>query len=319
MYVLRIIRRSFLILCASLGVLGCQSDNFDSDKPLAERQIRVVTTTTMITDLVRVVGGDRVRVDGLMGAGLDPHTYKSSAGDLARLARADVIFYNGLHLEGQMGEVFETMQGRVMTVAVTDVLDPKRELRPAPEGFEGTHDPHVWFDVALWIKVAGGVGETLAKLDPTHADGYRERTTTYQRELAALDDEVRASLAKIPSDHRILVTAHDAFYYFGHAYGFEVRGLQGVSTATEAGAKDRRDLARFIAERKVPAIFLETSVPDRNIESVIETVERDSKWKVRLGGKLYSDALGDPDTPAGTYVGMVRHNVATIVKALAGE
>jgi manganese/zinc/iron transport system substrate-binding protein len=293
---------------------GCKP----ADKgPIAERKIDVVTTIGMITDVVQKVGGERVTVNGLMGPGVDPHQYEASEGDLEKMVTADVIFYNGLHLEGQMGEVFQQMGRRTRTVAVTDRLDAKRDLRTVAEGHEGSHDPHVWFDVSLWMKAVEQVRDTLIDMDPTHAALYQDNASKYLAELAELHEYVKTQAAKISPGQRVLITAHDAFYYFGNAYGFEVRGLQGVSTATEAGARDRRELARFIAQHRVPAIFLETSVPDRNIESVIETVRKDHGFEVKLGGKLYSDALGDPGTPQGTYVGMVRHNIDTIVKALA--
>lgn len=304
-----------LISCLLFLSAGCSPP---AKGPIAERKIDVVTTTGMITDLVQNIGGDRLSVNGLMGPGVDPHTYEANEGDLAVMATADVIFYNGLHLEGQMGEVFERMRRRTKTVPVAECLDHARDLRKAPEGYEGTHDPHVWFDVRLWMKVAKHICDTLIEIDPTHAEVYRGNAKRYLADLEKLDRYVRTEAEKVPPELRILVTAHDAFYYFGQAYGFkEVRGLQGVSTASEAGARDRRELAQFIARHRVPAIFLETSVPDRNIESVIETVKKDSGFEVKLGGKLYSDAMGDRNTPEGTYVGMVEHNINTIVQALA--
>lgn len=284
--------------------------------PIAERQIDVVATTGMIADIVQNVGDERVSITTLMGPGSDPHQYDASEDDGIKMNSADVIFYNGLHLEGQMGEVFERMEKRTRTVAVTKYLDPKKDLRPAPEGYEGSHDPHVWFDVKLWMRAAECVRDILADMDPAHAAVYRDNATKYLTRLEKLDRYVRTEAEKVPPEHRVLITAHDAFYYFGRAYGFEVRGLQGVSTATEAGARDRRELARFIAQRKVPAIFLESSVPDRNIKSVIETVKKDSGFEVKLGGELYSDAMGNSGTHEGTYVGMVEHNIDTIVKAL---
>jgi manganese/zinc/iron transport system substrate-binding protein len=275
----------------------------------------VVTTTGMITDLVQNVGGGRVEVDGLMGPGVDPHLYKASAGDERRMRQADLIIYNGLHLEGKMGDVFEQMRGRVKTAAVTDGLDPQRDLRTAPPGFEGTHDPHVWFDVTLWMKAAAKVRDTLAEMDPDHADVYQANAEKYLAELADLHAYVKAQAERVPPEKRVLITAHDAFYYFGRAYGFEVRGLQGVSTAAEPGAADVKELADFIAERRIPAIFVEDSVPEQTIKSVRDAV-RARGFQVEIGGKLYSDSMGSPGTPDGTYVGMVRHNIDTIVGAL---
>jgi manganese/zinc/iron transport system substrate-binding protein len=302
-----------------LGAAGCGETGAGVSRgDLASRKVRVVTTVGMITDIVQQVGGDRVAVDGLMGPGVDPHLFKASEGDTGRMARADVIFYGGLHLEGKMGEVFELMGKRVRTVAVTSRLHPERDLRPAPPGFEGTHDPHVWFDVTLWMKAVECVRDTLADMDPTHAETYQANARRYLGDLAELHAYVKAHAARVPAGQRVLITAHDAFYYFGHAYGFEVRGLQGVSTASEAATADVQDLARFIAERRIPAIFVESSVPPRNIEAVQAAV-RAKGFNVRVGGELFSDAMGSPGTPEGTYVGMVRHNIDTIVKALLGE
>lgn len=300
----------------ALGLLlsiGCSTPTSTGGN-VAERKVRVVTTTGMITDLVRNVGGDRVEVTGLMGPGVDPHLYKATPGDTARLMQADLIFYNGLHLEGKMAEVFEQMGRRVKTVAVADGL-AANEIRPAPAGYEGTHDPHIWFDVRLWSKAAQRVQAALVELDPTHAALYEKQGEAYRKELQALHEEVLAQTQRIPPARRVLITAHDAFYYFGQAYGFEVRGLQGVSTATETSPEDIQSLARFIAERQIPAIFIESSVPPRTIEALRAAVQARG-FAVRLGGELYSDALGDPGTPAGTYVGMVRHNTETLVKAL---
>lgn len=213
-----------------------------------------------------------------------------------------------------MGEVLEEMDGRTRTRAVTDAIDRSLLLRP-PE-FEGAWDPHVWSDVALWIHAVDLVAETLAEVDPGGADEYRQRAAEYRAELEELDAWVRAEVERVPDSLRVLVTAHDAFNYFGQAYGFDVRGLQGLSTATEAGTADVQRLADFIAERGIPALFVESSVPPRNIEAV-RAAARARGAEVRIGGSLFSDAMGDPDTPEGTYVGMSRWNVRTIVDALA--
>ncbi|HEU5102962.1 MAG TPA: zinc ABC transporter substrate-binding protein [Roseiflexaceae bacterium] len=280
---------------------------------LSQRPILVVTTIGMITDIVKNVGGERVRVIGLMGPGVDPHLYKASEGDVTRLAEADVVFYGGLHLEAKMAEVFERMQGRVTTVAVTDKID--RALLLAPPEFEGAYDPHVWFDVRFWMQAVESVRDTLVQLDPVNAGRYESNTRTYLAELQALHEYVTARAASVPPEQRVLITAHDAFNYFGRAYGFEVRGLQGISTATEAGTADVQGLAAFIAERKIRAIFVESSVPQRTIEAVQAAV-RARGFDVQIGGQLFSDAMGNPGTPEGTYIGMVRYNIDTIVGAL---
>ncbi|MDQ4081573.1 MAG: zinc ABC transporter substrate-binding protein, partial [Actinomycetota bacterium] len=256
------------------------------------------------------------RVVGLMGPGVDPHLYKARAGDVRRIAEADVVFYNGLHLEAKMADVFERMGGRVLTVPVGDAVP--RASRLAPADFSAAYDPHVWFDVRLWMLAGERVRDTLVELDPAHASIYRANARRYLRELAELDRYVRSEAARVPREQRVLITAHDAFKYFGRAYGFDVRGLQGISTATESGARDIQRLADFIAERRIRAVFVESSVSPRAIEAVQEAVEARG-FDVQIGGQLYSDAMGDPGTPEGTYVGMVRHNIDTIVAGLVGH
>jgi manganese/zinc/iron transport system substrate-binding protein len=286
------------------------------DSTLSSREIKIVATTSMVTDLVERVGGERVRVEGLMGPGVDPHLYKASEGDVIALADADAVFYNGLHLEAKVAEVFERMGDRVRTFAVTDGI-PRKELE-APPAFAGNYDPHVWFDVGLWRRALAQVRDDLSALDRVHAPTYRRNAARYDRELVELERWVRAETARVPAAKRVLVTAHDAFNYFGRAYGFDVRGLQGISTASEAGTADVRELAEFIAERRIPAIFVESSVSPRAIEAVREAV-RSRGFEVGVGERLFSDAMGDPGTPEGTYPGMVRHNVRAIVSGLRGE
>lgn len=307
-----------LILSAAivLALTGCATPVARSQEDLSRRLIRAVTTIGMISDIVRNVGGQRVQVIGLMGPGVDPHLYKATEGDVIRLLEADVVFYNGLHLEAKMGDVLERMRSRTRTVAVTDCID--RSLLLAPPQFEGAYDPHVWFDVTLWMKAVECVRNTLIDMDPGSADLYRANAQAYLAQLADLHAYVQAQAARLPPEQRMLITAHDAFNYFGRAYGFEVRGLQGISTATEAGTADVQHLADFIAQRKIRAIFVESSVSPRTIEAVQAAVQARG-FNVRIGGQLFSDAMGNPGTPEGTYIGMVRHNIDTIVRALLGE
>jgi manganese/zinc/iron transport system substrate-binding protein len=251
-----------------------------------------------------------------MGPGVDPHLYKASAGDVRRLASADLILYNGLHLEAAMADLLAEMDGRTRTRAVTADIDRSLLLRP-PE-FEGAFDPHVWSDVSLWKVAVETVRAALEESDPEGEEHFRTNAAALQEELEELDAWIRAEVARVPPELRVLVTAHDAFHYFGRAYGFEVRGLQGLSTVAEAGAGDVQDLARFIVERRIPALFVESSIPTRNIEAVQAAVAARGV-QVRLGGTLFSDAMGDPGTPEGTYPGMIRHNVRTIVGALLAE
>ena len=279
----------------------------------SQKPIRVVTTIGMITDIVQNVGGDRVNATGLMGPGIDPHLYKASEGDVTRLAGADLIFYNGLHLEGKMAGVLERLQDQVKTVAVTHDID--RAVLLAPPEFEGAYDPHLWFDVTLWMKAVERVRDTLIEVDKGSAELYRANTKNYLAKLEELHNYVIQQAERISPDQRVLVTAHDAFNYFGRAYGFEVRGLQGISTATEAGTADVQALVQFIVERRIPAMFVETSVPRRSIEAVQAAVKAKG-FSVEIGGQLFSDAMGPSGTPEGTYIGMVRHNIDTIVASL---
>jgi manganese/zinc/iron transport system substrate-binding protein len=292
---------------------GAPLDGPDAGRA-AGGKVRVATTTGMIADIVRNVGGDRVDVTALMGPGTDPHYYKATAGDIQTLTGADVIFYNGLELEGRMTETFEKLAatGR-KTVAVAGGV-PTEKLRQ-PREFQGRYDPHVWFDAKLWQHPVRAVEKTLSEMDPASATLYERNAAEYLAELEKLDAYARAQIAKLPEAQRILITAHDAFGYFGRAYGIEVRGLQGTSTTSEAGARDVQDLAKLIAERKVKAIFVESSVPPGTIEAVQKAVQARG-WDVKIGGQLFSDAMGDAGTPEGTYVGMVRHNIDTIVAAL---
>ncbi len=306
-----------VIALVTLLAAACRAGTRAQAGDLAQREIRVVTTIGMITDVVERVGGERVQVKGLMGPGVDPHLYRASEGDVIRLGSADLVFYSGLHLEAQMGRVLERMADTgVKTVAVTD--DIARDVLLAPPEFEGNYDPHVWFDVTLWAKSVERVRDTLMELDPTHADVYQTNAARYLQELDELHAYVKAQAERVQVDQRVLVTAHDAFNYFGRAYGFEVKGLQGISTATEASIADVQELADFIAQRRIGAIFIESSVPQRTVEAVQAAV-RAKGFAVQIGGELFSDAMGSPGTEEGTYIGMVRHNVDTIVNALLGR
>ena len=309
-----------LLACITMLFVACgqQSDKANekgsnSTGISSQRPIRVVTTIGMITDIVQNVGGDRVDATGLMGPGIDPHLYRASEGDVARLAGADLIFYNGLHLEGKMAGVLERMQDQIKTVAVTQDVD--RAVLLAPPEFEGAYDPHLWFDVTLWRKAVERVRDTLIEVDKGSAELYRANTKDYLAQLEELHNYVVQQAERISPDQRVLVTAHDAFNYFGRAYGFEVRGLQGISTAAEAGTADVQALVQFIVERRIPAMFVETSVPRQSIEAVQAAVKAKG-FSVEIGGQLFSDAMGPSGTPEGTYIGMVRHNIDTIVASL---
>ena len=309
-------KKVYISLCLMVSILvwaGCDPKEQPDASTLGK--IRVVTTIGMVTDIVKNVGGERVEVTGLMGPGVDPHLYKASAGDVQRLTSAQLIFYNGLHLESKMGDVLDKMSGNTRTVAVTDAVD--RSLLLTPPEFEGQYDPHLWFDVTLWMKAVGTVRDTLSEFDSDNTLMYWTNAERYLAKLAELHEYVKTQVERVPSEQRVLVTAHDAFNYFGKAYGFEVRGLQGISTATEAGIADVQELATFIAERRIPAIFVESSVSTRSLEAVKAAV-KSRGFDVKIGGELFSDAMGNEGTPEGTYIGMVRHNIDTIVTALMG-
>lgn len=277
-------------------------------------KIKVTCTIGMIADAVRVIGGDHVDVTWLMGPGIDPHLYKPSAGDIRALGDADIIFYGGLHLEGRMVDTFEKIKkSGKPTVPVSESI-PEEELH-ASAAFGGEFDPHVWFDVSIWSIAVEAIATELAEEFPDYADTFESNVADYLEELEALDTYVEEKVNNLPEQQRVLITAHDAFGYFGTRYGFEVKGLQGISTADEAGAGDVQDLAQFIVDNKIQAIFVESSVPYATIEAV-QKASQSKGWDVQIGGELFSDALGDADTPEGNYIGMVTFNVDTIVDAL---
>ncbi len=281
--------------------------------PVAQNEKLVVCTTGMIGDLVRRVAGDRAGVISLMGPGIDPHYYKATQGDLQKLSRADVIFYNGLFLEGKLEGIFKKM-ARIKTVIAVSRNIPKDRLREPAAG-QGEHDPHIWFDVGLWAETLPVVVQTLSGIDAEGADVFRANAEAYRKQLLDLDAWAKAQIELVPSDQRVLITAHDAFGYFGLAYGIEVRGLQGISTVAEYGVNDVSLLVDFIVKRQVKAIFVESSVPERSINAVREGCKARG-WDVAIGGTLYSDAMGPAGSGADTYIGMVRSNVNTIVEAL---
>ena len=280
-----------------------------------DERLRVVTTTNILGDLARNIGGDQVSVQSLMGPGVDPHLFKASARDVSRMAGADVIVYNGLFLEGKMTDVFSEMHDRgIATVALAERSVPDSLLRESAL-FQGNYDPHIWFDITLWRLAAQELSRVFSELRPEDATAFQGHASDYVARMDSVEAYVRYEVSKVPVELRIIVTSHDAFGYYGRAYGFEVRGLQGISTATEAGTADVQDLATLVTTRRIPAIFIESSVSPRGIEAVREAVlARD--FEVRIGGTLYGDALAEPDSLAGTYLGMIQHNTSEIVQAL---
>lgn len=300
-----------LVLCL---MSGCLRDAGTSNGG-GESRRHVVCTTGMIGDLARTIGGDELRVTDLFKPGVDPHTYRPTTEDLATLNSAELVFYNGLHLEGKMDTVLEKLNARIPSIAVGERLFDYHPTATLLKNSEGHPDPHVWFDVTLWTAAAQVVGDSLAKHDAAHADTFRKRTESLVSRLGKLHEETRTTIATLPKERRVLVTSHDAFRYFGRAYDIEVRGVQGINTEAEASVRDIASLVDFLVKRQVKSVFVESSVNPRNMQSLIEGCKARGH-DVHTGGELFSDAMGDPGTPDGTYEGMIRHNVATFLKGL---
>ncbi|MEQ7053408.1 zinc ABC transporter substrate-binding protein [Paenibacillaceae sp. P-4] len=309
---------TILFLSVAVGLAACgSSTNEGKTEGTATsadaHPIKVTTTIGMIADVVKEVGGERVDVIGLMGPGVDPHLYKASQGDIKKLDDADIVFYNGLHLEGKMVDILEKMSGSKTTVPVSRTISESELL--ADPTLAQSHDPHIWFNVQNWIKATEVIRDTLVEYDTAHAEAYKQRAEAYVSKLQELDAFVHKRIEEIPEGSRVLVTAHDAFGYFGKAYGMKVMGLQGISTASEYGSKDVSDLRDYLVDNQIKAVFIESSVPKKAIEAVIEGAKKKGH-EVVIGGELFSDAMGEPGTEEGTYIGMVRFNVNTIVDAL---
>jgi manganese/zinc/iron transport system substrate-binding protein len=296
-----------------LTLLSIFSVSCKEAKP-KDSKFQIVTTTSMITDLVQNIGGDKVTVQGLMGAGVDPHLYKASEGDVSKFSNADMIIYNGLHLEGKLVDVFENMQRqKINTIAISDALD-KNDLISSTY-FASNYDPHIWFNVTNWELITVYVAEQLSIAMPEHATVFKTNAANYLQKLKTLKEELNAEIATLPENQRRLVTAHDAFSYFGKEFKFDVVGLQGLSTATEAGVQDVQKTAAYIIDHKIKAMFIESSVPRRTVEA-LQAAVNSKNHDVVIGGTLFSDALGNPGTLEGTYIGMFKYNVHTIVTSL---
>jgi manganese/zinc/iron transport system substrate-binding protein len=285
----------------------------DDERPAT----KITCTVGMVADIVRQVAGTKAEVVGLLGTGVDPHLYKPTRNDIAKLRRADVVFYSGLLLEGKMTVVLERVARSGKPVhAVTSLIDLDALLEP-PE-FAGHYDPHVWMDVAAWSQAVSAVADSLSAYDPANEAYYRSNARKYKEHLQSLNAYITRVIASIPEDQRVLVTAHDAFNYFGRAYGIDVRGIQGVSTASEAGLEDINRLVDLIVQRKIAAVFVESSVSAKNVRALIEGANARGH-QVVIGGELFSDAMGVSGTYEGTYIGMLDHNATTIARALGGD
>ena len=301
-----------LSLCF-IALLGCQND---SEKPAASKTLKVVATTGMVADLVRQIGGDQVQVEQLMSSGVDPHLYRPNTNDVKAIRAADVVFYNGFKLEGRMGDLLGIKTtGSKKHIALVDALPVDAALGD-PE--HETADPHVWMDVQLWSTTTNLIEQELSNRIPAHAEQFSQRAADLRDRLQKLDSLGKRWIESIPPDQRILITSHDAFRYFGKRYGLQVEGIQGVSTSSEAGLRRITQLVDLLVEKKVPAAFVESSVPEKSIRSIIEGAEKKGAH-VSIGGELYSDAMGPTGSGADTYEGMMRHNFKTIVRALGGE
>ncbi|MEI4771253.1 zinc ABC transporter substrate-binding protein [Psychrobacillus sp. FJAT-51614] len=300
-----------LIFTAVLFIAGCSNKTDESmgkeHKPL------VVTTTGQIADAVKEIAGDHVIVKSLMGPGVDPHLYKATQGDLQTLEEADIIFYNGLELEGKMSDIFEKMKVEKTVHAIGDALPKDKVLRN--ELHPELSDPHIWFDVEVWQLAVKEITKTLVVEIPNSQDEFLKNEKVYFQKLNDLSVWTDQRISEIPEKQRVLVTAHDAFNYFGRSHGMEVRGLQGLSTDSEYGIKDIQNIVDFLVDQNIKAVFIESSVSDKAMKAVIEGA-KEKGHSIQIGGELFSDAMGAEGTEEGTYIGMYKHNVNTIVDSL---
>lgn len=309
-------RIPILILLASALFTGCRPSS-ETPEPTKTTALSIVTTTGMITDPATIIAGKHAQVTGLMGSGIDPHLYKPTRTDIAKLMDADIVLYSGLLLEGRMTDSFVRIATSGITVrAVTESVDESSLL--APEEFAGHHDPHLWMDPLAWSLAMDVIAGTLIDTDPAHADDYRTNADDYKSQIADLHAYAQRVLSSVPESQRILITAHDAFNYFGRRYNYQVVGIQGISTESEAGVRDIERLVDLLVENKIKAVFIETTVSERNINALIAGAKARGHTVI-IGGELFSDAMGQEDTYEGTYIGMIDHNITTIARALGGD
>lgn len=309
------------LMMLPLLALGCnRSDTPDSDAQTTQAEAgpyQLVSTVGMITDLAAQIAGDRAKVSGLIGSGVDPHLYKPTRDDIQKLLEADVILYNGLLLEGKMADaLIRAATAGKKVYAVTELLDEQYLL--TPEDFEGLFDPHVWMDPAAWSKTVEVIRDKLTEFDPAGEAVYEANAQAVIDQIHALDRYAQEVLHSVPEERRVLVTAHDAFNYFGRRFGYEVLGIQGMSTESEAGVQDIENLVDLLVSRQIGAVFIESTVSERNIRALIEGAAARGH-EVIVGGELFSDAMGLAGTYEGTYLGMIDHNVSTIARALGGD
>jgi manganese/zinc/iron transport system substrate-binding protein len=314
---------TLVLLGAAAFCVGCQpadseststagpSSAFDGQYP-----IEAIATVGMVADIVRNVGGEHVNVVQIMGAGVDPHLYKATRDDVQTIMGGDIVFYCGLMLEGKMSDTLVKIASTKPVIAVTELIDESQLLEP--DDFQGHYDPHVWMDVSAWSKCVDAVAKALADYDAKHVDDYMKNAEAYRKQLAELHNYGLRSIASIPEESRVLITSHDAFNYFGRAYGLDVQGVQGISTESEAGLQRVNALVDTIVAKKVRAAFVESSVPRKNIEALVEGA-RAKGHTIAIGGELFSDAMGEAGAYEGTYIGMLDHNITLVTRALGGD
>jgi len=306
---------SLFITLLAVGFIASQTEKRQSDEIKEKgKQAYIVSTTSQIGDLIQNIVGQNAKTDYLMGSGIDPHMYHPTRSDVSKLLQADIVFYNGMNLEGKMEHFLENLQSKKQTISVANTLDPKALQKI---NGEENYDPHIWMDVKNWITASKEITDILSTHSPQNADTYKINNKSYIRKLQKLDLYAKTAIASIPKEKRIMITAHDAFGYLGAAYDIEVMGIQGISTESEAGIGQIKEIVDMVISRKIPAIFVETSVGGHNINAIIEGA-RAQGHDLKIGGKLYSDAMGTPGSAESTYIGMMAHNIKTITTALGG-
>ncbi len=306
-------KKTYLVIISVLLLASCAPKEENKYSNSKSEPLKIVCTTNIVGDLVNNIVGDKATVKTLMGAGVDPHLYKATQGDIKDLMNADVIVYSGLHLEGKMGEIFEKLSKQKVTIAVSDGIDKSKLINSS--NFQGAYDPHIWFDPTMWADGCIFVSEQLAKADTNNRESFTASGKSYANNLMAVSTYISEQVNRLPKDKRIMITAHDAFSYYGRAYDIEVKGLQGISTMSEYGLKDVTNMVNFIIDNKIKAVFVETSVNKRSIEAVIEGC-KEKGYDLKIGGDLFSDAMGERGKKGGNYVDMIKSNTFTIVNAL---
>ena len=303
-------QRLLLFILLSFGLTQCSQTNQD---PSQDVKPTIVATTSIVADIANNLCADFANVTSLMGPGVDPHLYKASHGDVESLSKADVILYNGLHLEGKMSNILNKLKNEKTVLAVSDGIQSESIRSINVEA--SVHDPHVWFDITLWSQGVKYISQQLQKEFPAHSEMIAKNTFQYLSDMDSVHQLCLKLVDQLPAEKRVLITSHDAFEYFGRSYSFEVKGLQGISTLSESGLKDVTDMVNFIIDRKIKAVFVENSVPQKALRSVIDGCVSKGHT-VTVGGEIFSDALGAERTPEGSYIGMIHYNVETIVNAL---